>query len=116
MYTCSLCKWCVVVRVLFGKLMTFNFDALPLLFFILFFIFCSSELIHHLALGRTKRQPPAVSREANTDVTKTAIHRLATGGGLQKGVNPIDPPPPHVKMPNFTAENNMFTAWCKKLF
>ncbi len=21
----------------------------------------------------------------------------------------------HVKMPNFTAETNMFTAWCKKM-
>ncbi len=40
----------------------------------------------------TKRQPlsRALSREANTEVTKTAIHRLAAGGWLQKGVNPID--------------------------
>ncbi len=36
----------------------------------------------------SKRQPPALSRETNTDVTRTAIHRLATRGGL----NPIDPP------------------------
>ncbi len=40
----------------------------------------------------TKRQPPALSREANKEVTKTAIHRLAAGGLLQKGVNPIDSP------------------------
>ncbi len=40
----------------------------------------------------TKRQPPALSREANKEVTKTAIHRLAAGGWLQKGVNPIDSP------------------------
>ncbi len=39
-----------------------------------------------------KRQPPALSREANTEVTKTAIHRLAAGGWLQKGVNSIDSP------------------------
>ncbi len=49
-----------------------------------------------------KRQPPALSHEANTEVTKTAIHQLAAGGWLQKGVNPT--------------EKNMFTAWCKKLF
>ncbi len=35
----------------------------------------------------TSRAP---SRETKTEVTKTAIHRLATRGGLQKGVNPID--------------------------
>ncbi len=46
----------------------------------------------------SKRQPPALSRETNTDVTKTAVHRLATRGGLKKGVDPIEPP--HVKMPN----------------
>ncbi len=37
-----------------------------------------------------KRQPPALSREANTEVTKTAIHQLAAGGWLQKGVNPTE--------------------------
>ncbi len=37
-------------------------------------------------------------------MTKTVIHRLAARGGLQKGVNPIDPPSPIVKMPNFTAQ------------
>ncbi len=31
------------------------------------------------------------------DVTKTVIRRLAARGGLQKGVNPIDPPP-HTKL------------------
>ncbi len=40
----------------------------------------------------TKRQPPALSCETNTEVTKTAIHGLAAGGWLQKGVNPIDSP------------------------
>ncbi len=44
---------------------------------------------------------------------KTAVHRLAARGWLQKGVNPIDL---NVKMPNFTEEKNMFTAWCKKWF
>ncbi len=34
-----------------------------------------------------KRHPPALSREANTDVTKSVIHRLAAGGGLQTGVD-----------------------------
>ncbi len=30
--------------------------------------------------------------------------------GLQKGVSPIDPPPPpHVKMPNFTAEKYVYS-------
>ncbi len=43
-------------------------------------------------LGKTKRQAPALSLEANTEVTKTAIHRLAAGGWLQKRVNPIDSP------------------------
>ncbi len=40
----------------------------------------------------TKRQPPAPSSETNTEVTKTAIHRLAARGWLQKGVSPIDSP------------------------
>ncbi len=38
---------------------------------------------------QTKRQTPAPSRETNTEVTKTAIHWLATRGWLQK-VNIID--------------------------
>ncbi len=29
----------------------------------------------------------------NMDVTETVIRRLAARGGLQKGVNPIEPPP-----------------------
>jgi len=37
-----------------------------------------------------KRHPPALSREANTDMTKSVIHRLAARGGLQTGVNHID--------------------------
>ncbi len=41
---------------------------------------------------RSKRQPPAPSRETNTEVTKTAIHRLAARGWLQKEVSPIDLP------------------------
>ncbi len=60
-----------------------------------------------------KRQPPALFREANTEVTKTAIHGLAARGWLQNGVSPITP---HVKIPNFTAEKSMFTAWYKKWF
>ncbi len=32
-------------------------------------------------------QPPALSLETNTEVTKTAIHRLAAGGWLQKGAH-----------------------------
>ncbi len=58
----------------------------------------------------TKRQPlsRALSREANTEVTKTAIHRLAAGGWLQKGVNPID-----LKCPTLQ-QKKTFTAWCKK--
>ncbi len=35
--------------------------------------------------------PPAPSLETNTEVTKTAIHRLAARGWLQKGVSPIGP-------------------------
>ncbi len=50
-----------------------------------------------------------LSRETNTDVTKTVIHRLATRGGLQKGVSPIDPPPPHVKTPKFTADKSVYS-------
>ncbi len=40
----------------------------------------------------SKRQPRAPSRETNTEVTKTAINRLAARGWLQKWVNPIDSP------------------------
>ncbi len=40
----------------------------------------------------TKRQPPALSLETNMEVIKTAIHRLAARGWLQKGVNPVDSP------------------------
>ncbi len=38
----------------------------------------------------SKQQPPALSRETNTEMTKTAFHRLAARSGLQKGVSPID--------------------------
>ncbi len=34
----------------------------------------------------------SLSHETNTEVTKTAIHRLTARGWLQKGVNPIDSP------------------------
>ena len=40
--------------------------------------------------------------------TKTAVNRVATRGWFQRQSIPTDP---HVKMPNFTAELNMFTAW-----
>ncbi len=62
---------------------------------------------------RTKQQPPALSREANSDVTNTAFHRLAAEGWLQKGVSPIDL---HVKIPNFTAEKTCLQPGAKHDF
>ncbi len=55
--------------------------------------------------GKTKRQPPAFSREANTDVTKTVIHRLAPKGSQSHR------PPPHVKIPNSTAEKKKILVY-----
>ncbi len=53
-----------------------------------------------------KRHPPARSREANTDVTKTVIQQLATRG------NPIDS---NVKIPNFTAEKKHVYSLVQKI-
>ena len=47
----------------------------------------------------------AQSREAQKEVPQTAVPLVANRGWMQKGAIPIDP---HVKMPNFTAEINMF--------
>lgn len=52
-----------------------------------------------------EQQLPALSLKAYTEVTKTVNHRLATGGRLQKGVSSVD----KVKMPNFTAEINVYS-------
>jgi len=41
------------------------------------------------------------------EVSYPAVPPLATRGRQQKRLNPIDP---HVKMPKFTAEKNMFTV------
>ncbi len=62
----------------------------------MFALVCMKMQIHSLPLGaalvKIKWQPPAPSRETNTEVTKTAIHRLAAGGWLQKEVGPVDSP------------------------
>ncbi len=44
-----------------------------------------------------------------TNVTKTVIHRLDARGGLQKGVSPIDTPPPHVKMPTLQQKKHVYS-------
>ena len=53
----------------------------------------------------------AQNREAQEEVPQTAVHLVADRGWIQKGAIPIDP---HVKMPNFTAEINMFLAWIQQ--
>ncbi len=53
-------------------------------------------------------QHPALSREANTDVTKTVIHRLDARGVLQKGVNPINPPP-MLKFPTLQQKKHVYS-------
>ncbi len=53
----------------------------------------------------TKRQPLVKP----TRTWLKLIHRLAAKGSQSS-------PPPHVKIPNFTAEKSMFTVWYKKWF
>ncbi len=50
----------------------------------------------------------SVATEKNTACLTEARD---AGDKLRKGVSPIDPH--HVKIPNFTAEKNMLTAWYK---
>ena len=58
-----------------------------------------------------KQQTLGQSWEAQKEVPQTAVHLVADRGWMQKGAILIDPRDPHVKMPNFTAEINMFLAW-----
>lgn len=60
---------------------------------------------------QTKWKPLGLKTEFNMEVPKTALPQRATCGWLQKQVSSDRA---RIKMPNFTAEINMFTSWYKK--
>lgn len=63
--------------------------------------FADFKLIFAKWSSYTKWQPPALPLEANTEVTETAVHRLAFGGSLHILQMFIDC---SAKLANFTAD------------
>ncbi len=74
-------------------------------------IYCVEQMLMQIPSGNLPL-PLVKPCWFHKEVTKTAIHRLAARGWLQKGVNPIDSP---CKMPNFIAEKKYFDSLVQKM-